>query len=179
MKYGELNLGQVEAIVNKLGGMDGVHKFLSGAIVRMVESLIDCDTNPFVPKDWEVEEHKKGGKLVLDLSKVRLHLSPNQQDDKVIEGNKLRKELASEPVLNANVLDYLLAHPELIPEEWKKDECGNNRYIFFWGTIYHSDDGDLFVRCLSWYGGAWKWRWDSYWLDDDWSGRDPAAVLAS
>jgi len=30
MKYGELNLGQVEAIVNKLGGMDGVQRFLRG-----------------------------------------------------------------------------------------------------------------------------------------------------
>lgn len=29
MKYGELNLGQIEAIVNKLGGMDGVRRFLS------------------------------------------------------------------------------------------------------------------------------------------------------
>jgi hypothetical protein len=33
MKYGELTLGQVEAIVNKLGGMDGVKGFLSGALV--------------------------------------------------------------------------------------------------------------------------------------------------
>ena len=33
MKYGELNLGQVEAIVNKLGGMEGVQLFLSGELV--------------------------------------------------------------------------------------------------------------------------------------------------
>lgn len=32
MKYGELNLGQVEAIVNKLGGMDGVQRFLRGEV---------------------------------------------------------------------------------------------------------------------------------------------------
>jgi len=38
MKYGELNLGQVEAIVNKLGGMDGVRRLLSGeSVVKMVE----------------------------------------------------------------------------------------------------------------------------------------------
>jgi len=30
MKYGELTLGQIEAIVNKLGGMEGVMRFLSG-----------------------------------------------------------------------------------------------------------------------------------------------------
>jgi hypothetical protein len=29
MKYGELNLGQIEAVVNKLGGMDGVNRLLA------------------------------------------------------------------------------------------------------------------------------------------------------
>jgi len=29
MKYGELNLGQIEAMVNKLGGMEGVQRFLA------------------------------------------------------------------------------------------------------------------------------------------------------
>ncbi len=33
MKYNELNLGQIEALVNKLGGMDGVQRFLSGELI--------------------------------------------------------------------------------------------------------------------------------------------------
>ncbi len=33
MKYGDVTLGQVEAIINKLGGMDGVKGLLSGALV--------------------------------------------------------------------------------------------------------------------------------------------------
>jgi len=33
MKYGELTLGQVEAVVNKLGGMEGVKRFLVGEMV--------------------------------------------------------------------------------------------------------------------------------------------------
>ncbi len=38
MKYGELNLGQIEAVVNKLGGMDGVQRLLSGElVVKMAE----------------------------------------------------------------------------------------------------------------------------------------------
>ncbi|KKS43753.1 MAG: hypothetical protein UV48_C0016G0002 [Candidatus Azambacteria bacterium GW2011_GWA2_42_9] len=38
MKYGELNLGQIEAIANKLGGMEGVQRFLSGElVVKVVE----------------------------------------------------------------------------------------------------------------------------------------------
>lgn len=33
MKYGELTLGQIEAVVNKFGGMDGVRRFLSGELL--------------------------------------------------------------------------------------------------------------------------------------------------
>jgi hypothetical protein len=32
MKYGELNLGQVEAIVNKLGGIEGAMRLLRGEL---------------------------------------------------------------------------------------------------------------------------------------------------
>ncbi|OGY90598.1 MAG: hypothetical protein A3B30_00110 [Candidatus Komeilibacteria bacterium RIFCSPLOWO2_01_FULL_52_15] len=40
MKYGELNLGQIEAVVNKLGGMDGVERFLSGeTVVKMLDRV--------------------------------------------------------------------------------------------------------------------------------------------
>lgn len=38
MKYNELNWGQMEAIVNKLGGMEGVARFLSGeTVVKAIE----------------------------------------------------------------------------------------------------------------------------------------------
>lgn len=38
MKYGALTLGQVEALVNKLGGMEGIQRFLSGeTVVNAVE----------------------------------------------------------------------------------------------------------------------------------------------
>ena len=40
MKYGELNLGQVEALVNKLGGMDGVKRFLAGTVEVVVKSIL-------------------------------------------------------------------------------------------------------------------------------------------
>jgi hypothetical protein len=41
MKYGELNLGQIEAIVNKLGGMDGVQRFLAGTSEVVVKGLLE------------------------------------------------------------------------------------------------------------------------------------------
>jgi hypothetical protein len=178
MKYGELNLGQIEALVNKLGGMEGVNRFLSGnAEVVVKNHIIDCDAGPFCPEGWTVEHHNKSGKLTWDASKVTLYLSDGQKNGKVLEGNKLRKELADKPVLNANVLQYLLGHPHLIPEEWKVDENGNTRYIFFWGTIYRNSLGGLCVRGLYWHGGGWHWC--VFWLDLDWRGLNPAALCAS
>ena len=42
MKYGELTLGQVEAVVNKLGGMEGVKRFLAGeTMVKETEHEFD------------------------------------------------------------------------------------------------------------------------------------------
>jgi hypothetical protein len=150
---------------------------LGHASIQVIEHLIDCDADPFVPDGWKVEEHQKGGAFKFDASKVQFYLDKGQQNGKYIEGNKLRKALSGKPVLNANVLDYLLKHPELIPDDWKKDENGNTRYIFFWGTIYRSSDGLLYVRYLCWGGG--RWGWDAGWLDCGWGSSNPAAVPAS
>ncbi len=145
MKYGKLELGQIEALVNIIGGMEIVTRILQGTmkvVLEIVKHLIDMDAGPYVPDGWKVESHKKGGQLEWDSRKVQLYLSKEQQGEKYIEGNKLRKELETQPVYNANMLDYLLAHTDLIPEEWK------GKYIFFWGTIFRGAGGDLCVRDL-------------------------------
>ena len=171
MKYGELNLGQIEALVNVVGGMEVVKRLISGAakaVIQFVKHIVDMDADPYIPDGWKVESHKKQGNLEWDATKVQLYLSRQQQGDKYIEGNKLRKELESQPVLNANLLDYLLAHPELIPEEWK------GKYTFFWGTVYRYSGGDLCVRFLYWDGRSWYWFYR--WLDNYFSSSCPAAV---
>lgn len=146
---------------------------LGNAEVVIKKHVIDCDADPYLPDGWTVEAHQKGGQFVWDASKVSLYLSDGQKDGKVIEGNKLRKELKalSIPVLNANVLDYLRINQHLIPEEWKY------KAVFFWGTIYRHRGGNLFVRCLCWSGS--RWFWGSRWLNNGWDGIDPAAVRAS
>src|SRR3989344_5509559 len=83
--------------------------------------VIDCDADPFVPDGWKVEEHKKDGQLDFDPAQVLFHLADGQKNGKSIKGNKLRKELANMPVMNANVLDFLLANPDIIPDEWKAE----------------------------------------------------------
>jgi hypothetical protein len=117
------------------------------AEIKWIDHLIDCDANPFVPPGWSVEEHKKGGFFKFDPAKIFLYLSKEEKAN--INGNDLRKELANKPSLNANVLDYLLAHPEIIPKKWK------DKFIFFFGTIYRDKFGDLYVRYLRWWESGW------------------------
>ncbi len=115
--------------------------------------IIDCDADPYLPEGWSVEEHTKGGQLEWNPEKVELWVSKHQKSSPVIGGNELRKKLASRPTLNANVLDYLIRNPDLIPNEWK------GTYVNFWGTIYRAQDHVLVVRCLYWYSNKWQ---DSY-----------------
>ena len=133
--------------------------------------VIDCDADPLVPNGWTVEKHVKGGQMEWDPARVRLYLSESQWNNKAIRGNQLREELRGKLTYNANLLDYLLAHPELIPEEWKR------RLVFFWGTIYCYPDSYLVVRYLYWSGG--RWRWHFRWLDGGFGDFYHTAVPAS
>src|SRR3989344_1801838 len=150
--------------------------FLRGnSELKVIQHVIDCHADPTIPyKGWTVQEHLKQGQMKLELrpdgelylnaKKVVLHLSEAQQDGKVVEGHKLHTELLEnedeDTILNANVLDYLLAHPELIPESWKKDAEGRTLYVFFHGTTFRDSDGYLCVRSLSFFGGQWSWSFD-------------------
>lgn len=125
---------------------------------------------------WAIVEKRADG-LYVNGRKVVLHLSKRQMGGKTLRGYELREELTGKPVLNANVLDALADNPHLIPEDWKKDEQGKTRYIFFWGTIYRYAYGGLCVRYLYFRVGAWYRYY--YWLVSVWLGSSPAALLAS
>lgn len=186
-RNGFVSLDEIKALTKGdfLGRVRNVQ--LGLAEIKPIEHAIDLGADPFLPDGWSVEEHQKGSvaklerrgdDLYLDGKKIEFWLSKPQKKGNSIMGNELRKELAKMPVLNANVLDHLLKHPQLIPETWKQDADGNTRYIFFWGTVYRDSGGSsLCVRCLYWYGGAWNWGLD--WLGHDWDSGRPAAVSAS
>jgi hypothetical protein len=128
---------------------------------------IDTKT-PWKLGNLTIERHEDNGKV--DLSKLALHLEPEQKEDSYINGNLLADRMKGKG-LNSAVLKYLLDNPKYIPEEWK------GKYIYFWGTVYRSADGDLCVRYLCWSGGRWDWVY--HWLDHVWNSGSPAAVSAS
>jgi hypothetical protein len=116
------------------------------------KSLIDCIRPPYIPQGYAVSEHKEGGLIEWNPEKI-----------------DLLGELSRES-LNANVLDYLLENPHLIPEEWK------SKYVFFWGTVYSRSTGHKCVRCLGWHE-EWKWFWSSRSVDLVFDSKRLAAVL--
>ena len=148
-----------------------VLSYVRGKKEKTMKPIIDLDADPMIPKDWTVKEHIKGGQFEFDPKRVALYLDEAQQGGGTIVGKKLRQKLKSKGVYNANLLDFLLAHPKLISKKWK------GKFIFFWGTIYRNSNGYLCVRCLYWGGVRWDWNYD--WLDSDFDGDDPAVVSAS
>ena len=145
---------------------------MSVSISKPEEHIIDLDADPHIPDGWRVAEHQKGGAFKWNAANVALHFNKGQKKEgRVINGNKLRWELANKSVFNANLLDYLLANPHLIPEEWKYHPP------FFWGTIYHDRVDSLCVRYLYQLDDGWYWSFR--WLGLDWSSHGPAVVDAS
>jgi hypothetical protein len=191
--------GQESAVLIRLAEEMGcedinvaVNNFLRGNVtITVIKHTIDLAKAPRLPFDGaEVFKHEGKGvveielcsndNLYIDGKKVVLHLSERQMGDKRIIGHELRKELenGTQVLLNSNVLDYLYDHPELFPEHWKKDESGEIRYIFFWGSIFRGpSDGDLCVRFL-YLSGSELLR-DSRWLGYDWFRQGPSASVAS
>jgi len=127
---------------------------------------------------WSVAEHwsKRGAiEWNKEAQADTLFLAPMQIEGS-IRGNNLFEFIKEKniPVMNACVWEYLKANPEEVPEEWKMNSAGNACYIFFWGTIDRSPEGDLYVRYLSWTGG--NWSASNYLLSGNWHEDFPAAV---
>lgn len=147
--------------------------------IKRVTHAIDCDATPFIPDGGRVlsEDQLPGrvtGIVTWDPTKTKLYLSKKQKGDKSLVGHDLSKELASQPVFTANVLDYLLKpeNQHLTPEDWK------GKAVFFWGTIYRDSCDYLYVRYLAWSGDRWLWNY-VYWLDLNFHSSNPAVVRAS
>lgn len=128
---------------------------------------------PSIPyPGWTIESDI--GQKSVDLSKLTLHLEPEQEKSS-ITGTKLRTRMQSQSPMSAAVLDYLIGHPEETPEEWKQTKDGKIQFVFFWGTIYRDSNGHLFVRY--WFCHEGRWQADGHWLGSAWDVQNPSVVL--
>ena len=120
-------------------------------------NTIDLDADPFVPEGSTVEEHFKGGPFLWARENIRVIYAYRdwwgRKTTHQFHAN-LFGRLQSQNPINANLLDYLLANPHLIPEEAKPDR------LYFYGTIYR-ENKTLCVRYIYWEEEKkeWRWRW--------------------
>lgn len=164
-------------------------EFLATQRVRVIDDNtieVNLSISPKLPfegatVEWHhgegwVQVQKRQDGLYVGDKKVVLYLSERQESGKTIQGHELRQALTGKPVLTANIMDALLAHPYLIPQDWMKDGKGNTIYIYFWGTGYRYG-GRLSVRCFRWGGG--RWYSHCVYLDVRWDAHSPAVSLTS
>ena len=137
--------------------------------------IVDFDASPLAYRNLKVVEHKKAGKWRFEPSQLELHFCKSQQEVGYCNpASRVYSELATEPVVNANLLDFYLLHKDLIPQEWK------NQSIYFWGTIYsHQDGSGRYVRFLMWVesSGGWISSEDDF-TGDSLTSNCPAIVFA-
>lgn len=156
--------------------------------INPIEHTIYCDIDPSCDSHFRIEKHKKmgefeverkSGELYVHKRKLELYLSESQENNKLITGDELRKELQvqDQVALNANVLDWFLDNEHMIPENFKdRGDNGVIRHIYFWGTIYrHCKKGTFYVRCLCWKSEQWK----SYYkiVGNNMNNQDPSLIL--
>lgn len=135
--------------INDLPSEIEFRKLLDAAFAASM--VIDCDADPYVPEDWTLVEHIKGGMIESDSPKIFPGTSPSQKiKHGPVLGRTILREFRDKPtclILNANVLDFWLKHPELIPKVvYRALQSGYK--IAFWGTIYHDAAGRAVVRHL-------------------------------
>lgn len=157
MKYGRYTLGQIEAVLNKLGGEEGVDRFLAGdREVVIKRHVINTKLTPYHDEEFfGLAEHRairprSGGLYEWDADLVDLwHPSAEAlKKEPCISGHidMLRQFV----LLNATVRDYLLKHPELVPSSWQAFT------LCFFGTIFSGRGKVKYLPTIRWNGRCWK-----------------------
>ncbi len=85
---------------------------------------------------------------------------PLQPGEKLLEGEKRRKRLLSQPQkkAGADIFFWLWEHKDAIPQEWKKrDAKGEIIYYTFDANVVVHPDCSRNVLCLYWGAGVWRW----------------------
>lgn len=99
--------------------------------------IVNLDAQPKTLTGYKASAHNGGGVFNFQHQSLDLFY-PNPERE---NGYKIRSAL--EGPLNANMLDFLLGHPELIPQECQ------GKYTCFFGTTYCSyRDDESFVRAI-------------------------------
>jgi hypothetical protein len=167
MKYGELTLGQVEAIVNKLGGMDGVRRFLTGALMVKSNNIYTV----FVDYEMSVEELVRLGHYDWVNNNITSAHFPVQRRGKAkvaVELINFDRSIGFEETLSEmDKMDYRSAEiRELLTFGAKYQDVQREFPIIAFGSVWRHPGGSRYVLCL--YGDGSGRGLFLYELKDDW-----------
>lgn len=174
MKYGKLDLGQIEAIVNKLGGMDGVKRFLSGELVIQVkESAKKAADGLFrllVNYDLKVETMVKEGRYDWkndDINDKNFPSKRTGQKEIELKLFHFNKAMASEDVIKEmDKQGYRPAElPELLALGAKHPDEQKKYPIIALGSVWQDWDGGRYVAYLRLGGSERKLGLGCYGID--------------
>jgi hypothetical protein len=195
MKYPKMEWGRMEAVINKLGGENGVDRLLRGELVvserepkgkrspkaKKLDTIIRVDRSvrPAYP-DWSKvvmnPELENTGPAEYDLAKIEQWLHDGQKGERYMRGQAIYDHLKSN-----NLLDSCLGLTDGIAIQQKGIEVFrrffSGKAVFLWRSVVRNDLGSLSVPCLYEDDGEVKLRW--YWLDNYWGSNNPALRFAS
>jgi len=178
MPHARITIESIERLLNQSNGSTFIPEELALLINQPEEQLlvvqpgqlmIDCNAHPKVPDMWQLGKHSMGlGQWAWNPQKIMLN-DLEFVDAEFTEHAAIEQYCFSFGYVpaNADILDFLLEHPNLIPSEWK------GKLVYFCGTTYESEDAKM-VRCLAW-GGYHGWHevlksmeeYDDDWMDND------------
>jgi len=174
MKYRELNLGQIEAVVNKLGGMDGVQRLLRDE-VKIVAKAAESVFSIVVDYSLSLAEMVKAGKYDWvndDITAKHFPAKGEGKKELAIELIHFNRRTSSEEALQEMdkqgfrpaTIEELLALGSAYPELQRKFP------IAALGSVWQDPNGYRHVPCLGesvsrrslhlhWLGGGWGGDW--------------------
>lgn len=180
MKYGDLNLGQIEALVNKIGGMEGVQRLLAGAtkVVEVAKGTVKnlLERLPVTIALPAVIDFTAKEDFVVDTSKrAKVRISWLGANFKRHFLEKVEKgEVAAETLAVNKLLDYAY-DPAIITELGGelKVELTLGQFFAAFAKQPRGEDGPLvtngyanigYIRAVD----GVLWAVFGYWSDDGW-----------
>ncbi|OHA52037.1 MAG: hypothetical protein A3A97_00615 [Candidatus Terrybacteria bacterium RIFCSPLOWO2_01_FULL_40_23] len=166
-KYDELTRGQTEALLNRIGGMDGMRGILSGELIVTLANAsslaLGFARDMAKETGWTLlEDVSEPSEIAISSLELVTFLNRGESH---VSGDTLRNR-AKENGANfgQRQAEYLLERQDEIPKEWR------DFYLVFPGTVWRDSRGRRRVPSLNWIGG--RWFLDFRWLDYDWDSVD-------